>query len=183
MKLLSIAVIALAAAALMLAHPRPAPAAGTQLNICNKTSVVLFVTIGYHSSGVNDVAGSNVLTGPFVSRGFSQVAPGKCEGYANPFSARYMFWWGHNEIGLNGIRDIYSDPKYTYGPWMTNGNDHYCIPNIYGPNFIEGFTFEDENASQAACVSGHASQNGPNLWVSVRAVDLLVDPTVNFTGQ
>jgi hypothetical protein len=24
---------------------------------------------------------------------------------------------------------------------------------------------------------------GPNVWVAVRCVDLLVDPTVNFTGQ
>ena len=62
-------------------------------------------------------------------------------------------------------------------------NDHYCIPNVNGPAYIDGFTFEDENASEAACEKGHASQNGPNLWVSVRAVDLLVDPTVNFTGQ
>lgn len=178
-----IAVIALAGATLTLSNPRPASAAGTQMNICNQTSAPLTVTIGYHSSGVNDAAGSNVLTGPFVSRGFLVVAPGKCEGFANPFNARYMFWWGHNEVGLNGIRTIYSDPKINYGPWTTNGNDHFCIPNVYGPNFIEGFTFEDENASEAACEKGHASQNGPNLWVSVRAVDLLVDATVKFTGD
>jgi hypothetical protein len=182
MKWLYFAVVALAGATVLLATGRPASAAGTPMTICNRSPLAITITIGYHSSGVNDTAGSNVLTGPFVSRGFAVIAPGKCSSYENPFSARYMFWWPHNEAGLNGMRTIWSDPKINYVTWTTNGNDHYCIPNVNGTYPIDEFTFEDENASEAACEKGHASQNGPNLWVSVRAVDLLVSSTVNFTG-
>lgn len=58
-------VIALAGVILTLADPSRASAAGTPLSICNQTSVALVVAYGYHSSGANDTAGSNILTGPF----------------------------------------------------------------------------------------------------------------------
>jgi uncharacterized membrane protein len=150
-----VVVLALAAVLLTLAVPSRA-SAGTPLVICNQTSDGLSVAIGYHSTGVNDTAGSNVLTGPFVSRGFWTVNPGKCQQFENPFSARYMFWWGISKSGK--IFDA-------------SGSDHFCIS-------ANTFTFEDENASENACT------HSPDLhWVGVRVVDLIVDPTVNFTGQ
>jgi len=157
MKWSYLVVIVLAGVLLTLAAPGRA-SAGTPLAICNQTSEGLSVAIGYHSSGVNDTAGSNILTGPFVSRGYWTVNPGKCQQFDNPFSARYMFWWGISSRS-GKIFDA-------------SGSDHFCI-SIYS------FTFEDENASEDACTH---SQTGLH-WVGVRAVDLLVDPTVNFNGQ
>jgi uncharacterized membrane protein len=165
--------VAAAAGALIFATSAKPASAGTPLTVCNQTSVDLTVAAGYHSSGVNDTAGSNILTGPFVSHGWVVIAPGKCETRENPFNARYMFWWAINHAGLNVNGAV----------WATNGNDHFCVPNLYGSSFSGAFTFEDENASEAACEKGHFSQNGPNVWVSVRSVDLMVNPTVNFTGQ
>jgi uncharacterized membrane protein len=151
-----VVVIALAGVLLALAVPGNA-SAGTPLAICNQTSEGLTVAIGYHSSGVNDTAGSNILTGPFVSRGFWTVNPGKCQQFDNPFNARYMFWFGISKSGK--IFDA-------------SGSDHFCVS-------INPFTFEDENVSEDACTH---SQTGVR-WVGVRAVDLMVDPTVNFNGQ
>jgi uncharacterized membrane protein len=172
MKWLSTALIALSVATLAVASPRPASAAGIQMTICNQSSAQLTVIVGYHTTGVNDQPGSNVLTGPFVSQGFWKIDPGKCIPFANPFSARYMFWWGVNHAGLNEYGAV----------WYTSGSDQFCIPNVYGSG-NSSFTFEDENASEAACEKGHFSPNGANLWVNVRKVDLLVNPTVTFTGQ
>ena len=153
-RLMYFAVIVLAGA-LTLASAKPVSAARTPLTICNQTSVALVVAIGYHSSGVNDTAGSNILTGPYVSRGWFTVAPGQCQNMANPFNARYMFWWGAQSHGFN-----------ITSKWTTNGNDNFCIPNLYGPDHVDNFTFEDENASEAACEKGHFSTIGPNVWVS-----------------
>ncbi len=152
-----------------LAHPHPSSAAGTMLQFCNKSSAPIEVVIGYHSSGVNDTPNSTVLTGPFVSRGWFVFAPGECGNLANPFSARYMFWWGHQAGTLN-----------SGSTWDAFGDDHFCIADIYGPNHVDNFTFEDQNVSETACESGHVSPNGANLWVGVRKVDLEVDPTVTF---
>lgn len=149
-----------------LANARPASAAGTPLSICNRSVRELDVAFGYHSSGINDTAGSNVLTGPFVSRGWLILKTGQCGIAANPFNARYMFWWGTNDIGLNSFGVV----------WSTNRNDYFCIPNPYG-QATSVFTFEDENASKDECVKGK------NIWVTARKVDLMVDATVNFTGN
>jgi hypothetical protein len=54
---------------------------------------------------------------------------------------------------------------------------------MLGSHGSGAFTFEDENASEAACEKGHFSQDGPNWWVNVRSVDVMVNPTVTFTGQ
>jgi uncharacterized membrane protein len=168
-----LAVVALTGAIFLFAIPSPVSAAGTPLTICNQTTADLTVAAGYHSPGANDTSDSRVLTGPFVSHGWLVVAPGKCTTEENPFNARFMFWFGVNHIGLNtGILF-----------WDTNG-DHFCVPNIISGNIPSGaFTFEDENASKEACEKGHFSQNGPNWWVNVRSVDVMVNPTVNFTGE
>jgi hypothetical protein len=170
MKWPCLAVIALTGAVLLFANPQPVSAAGTPLTICNQTPADLTVAAGYHSSGVNDVAGSRVLTGPFVSRGWWTIAPKKCTNVENPFNARYMFWFGVNRIGLNtGLLF-----------WDTNG-DHFCIPSLLRPSGT--FTFEDENVSQAACEKGPVTINTANLWANVRKVDVMVNPTVNFSGE
>jgi uncharacterized membrane protein len=167
-----LAVIALTGAVLFFSNPHPASAAGTPLTICNQTAVDLTIAAGYHSSGANDTADSRVLSGPFVSHGWLVVAPGKCTTEVNPFNARYMFWFAINHSGLNtGLLF-----------WDTNG-DHFCVPNMLGSAPSGAFTFEAENVSQAACEQGHFTQNGPNWWVNVRIVDVMVNPTVNFTGQ
>jgi hypothetical protein len=158
----------------------PVAAAGTPLTICNRTSMpVEDVAVGYHSSGVNDAAGSRILTGPFVSIGWvGEIAPGRCQNFANPFGARYMFWWGAVSNGINFARTV----------WPVDGDDHFCIPNIYGSGSQEAdmtktFTFEDQNASEVACESGSTNPKvGPNLWVRVRKVDLDVNPIVDFSG-
>jgi hypothetical protein len=138
------------------------------------------VAVGYHSTGVNDTPGSGILTGPFVSTGWtSEIAPGRCVNYANPFNARYMFWWGAVANGINYARTV----------WAVSGDNSFCIPNIYGSGSQSGdiarqFTFEYENVSKAACESGSANPRiGPNLWVPVRMVDLAVNPTVSFDGN
>ena len=156
----------------------PVAAAGTQLTICNHTSTGLDdVAVGYHSSGVNDTAA--ILTGPFVSTGWvGEIAAGRCQNFANPFGARYMFWWGAVPHGINFARSV----------WSVSGNDYFCIPDIYGSGSQSGdiadtFTFEDQNASKAACESSSANPKiGPNVWVPVRKVDVDVNPMVNFDG-
>jgi uncharacterized membrane protein len=168
MKWFGLAVIALAGL-LALANARPASAAGIMLQFCNKSSAPIDVVVGYHSSGVNDTPNSTVLTGPFVSRGWFVYAPGECASLPNPFSARYMFWWGHQTGTLN-----------SGSTWDAYGDDHFCIADIYGPNHVDNFTFEAQNVSETACENGHFSQNGANLWVGVREVDLEVDPRVSF---
>jgi hypothetical protein len=146
-----------------------ASAAGTQLQICNRSAATVNVAVGYHSSGPNDAPNSSMLTGPFVSIGWWSVAPGACRSFNNPFSARYMFWFGFTPLGVV--------PKLS---WTTNGDDYFCIANFNGTT-AHAFTFEDENASQAACLS-RSTQDGADLWQSVRKVDLDVNPVVNFDG-
>jgi hypothetical protein len=165
------AALALAGAALTLANARPASAAGTPLSICNQSAAHINVATGYHSSGVNDMPNSNILSGPFVSDGWTRIEPGECSTFANPFGARYMFWWAFSPAsGLNAV-----------SAWATNGVDHFCIAGIHVPA-PHAFTFEDENRSQTTCEST-STGDGPNVWVSVRAVDLMVNSTVYFTGQ
>src|SRR5690348_6984232 len=76
-----------------LADPAAAP-----LTLCNRMSDHIRVAVGYFSSGVSDT--KNVLSGPFVSRGWWTVEPGQCQTFDNPFNARYMFWFAFAH-GLN----------------------------------------------------------------------------------
>jgi len=183
------AVIALAGATLTLATAKPASAAGTPLQICNRTTLWLEdVAVGYHSSGVNDTDGSRILTGPFVSTGWSNIAPGVCRNFANPFGARYMFWWAaqSNMSTLNGIND---QPGMSNTPWHVSGNDHFCIPDPFGhrvdrSDVAPTFTLEDDNVSEVVCVRGRANPGaGINMWVGVRSVDVSVNPIVTFVGE
>ncbi len=157
-------------------YPAPASAAGPQLTICNHTSSTLSdVAVGYHSSGVNDAPGSNILTGPFVSTGWTRILAGQCAGFANPFNARYLFWWGAQGGGINTGGNV----------WAVTGDASFCIPDVYGPvaDMASTFAFEDENVSQAVCESHSANPRvGPNRWVSVRKVDVDVNTTVTFEG-
>jgi hypothetical protein len=62
------------------------------------------------------------------------------------------------------------------------------MPDVYGPvveqHLSVTYTFEDENASQAACVSTSFYPTiGHNLWVTVRKVDTEVNATANFDGH
>jgi hypothetical protein len=86
-----------------------------------------------------------------------------------------MFWWGLQSGVVNSSGNV----------WTTNGNAHFCIPNVYGSgSSVPQFTFEDENESEAACESGYSDNAalGHNIWVGVRKVDVEVDATVNFSG-
>jgi uncharacterized membrane protein len=125
------------------------------LNFCNKTAVLVGVAVGYHSPGVNDPPDHSILTGPFVSRGWWAVEPGKCQTIENPFNARYMFWSDYQVLGGWGYAETY-----------------FC--RSAGP---KAFTFEDENESLNACQAA-----GKGVWVPSHKVDTAVDATVNFTG-
>jgi uncharacterized membrane protein len=146
-----------------------ASASGTPMQFCNRSSAPVNIAVGYHSSGPNDTPNSNVLTGPFVSIGWWGIAAGACHSFDNPFSARYMFWYGFTPLNAS--------PKLA---WTANGIDFFCVANYLGTT-AHAFTYEDENASQAACQS-RANQDGANIWESVRKVDLIVNPLVNFDG-
>lgn len=146
----------------------PALAAGTSLQICNQTSTAISVAVSYVSRGENDTA--TTLTGPTVSVGWWGVQPNACSSMANPFAARYMYWWGY----------------YVGGSFLWTGNDNsygFCIPNPYGSQLPQ-FTYEDQNASEDACTSAAPGDTyGPNVWVHSREVDLDVNATVDYSGQ
>ena len=173
MKCFVMTVTSLAIATLAL-FASPSPASATQLNLCNQTSAHLEVAVGYYSAGRGQT--STHLSGPFVSTGWWDLSAGQCRNFANPFNARYMFWWGAQRIGINSSGSM----------WNTNGIDHFCIPNFHGPaaEISAYWTFVRKNESKAACESSSSNPAiGHNLWVAARKVDLLASPTVNFTGQ
>lgn len=183
--LLSGAILALFIGGSALATTSPARAAGTGLEFCNQSSAATFVAAGYHSPGVNDPADHSLLTGPFVSIGWSTVGAGECHTFANPFNARYMFWFAANR-SINDAAILPSlDPNAfntTNGLWSTNSDVFFCATSYFdNPTHRVGeapsFTYEDENESEAACHRG-----AYNLWLPVRKVDTWVNATVNFTG-
>src|SRR6185437_12042647 len=49
------------------------------LNFCNRSANWVGVVVGYHSTGVNDPPDHSVLTGPFVTDGWTKVDPGQCQ--------------------------------------------------------------------------------------------------------
>jgi uncharacterized membrane protein len=138
-----------------IAAPNAAP-----LYFCNRASVEVEVAVGYYSSGVDDGKNQNVLTGPFVSRGFWPVGVGRCQSFDNPFNARYMFWFAL-EHDTPRSHPIIDDATAI----------HMCASG-------KAFTFEDENVSQDAC-----EKSPIRIWVLPKKVDTAVDPNVNFTGD
>lgn len=154
---------ALVAAALSLCGGR-ALASGTPLHLCNHSEYRINIAVGYHSSGPGDTG--EILTGPFVSRGWWILEPGECVSLTNPFSARYMYWTG-----------------YRQGAFLWNDADsHFCVPSTISKP--PRFTFERQNESEDACVSSDPlSPNGPNQWLPTREVDVSVDPDVDFDGN
>jgi uncharacterized membrane protein len=156
----------------------PAPAlaySSAPLTICNKTSEGVVVAIGYHSPGVNDPADRSVLTGPFISRGWKEIAPGECHDFSNPFSARYMFWfgWGKKDGGIDigKLAESHTDTS------------DFCTNNFAADGNVPAFTYESENESETAC------KQVDGFWVAPLVVDTWVNPIVNFdrwisfTGQ
>ena len=151
------------------------------LTICNKMSAKLDVATGYYSPGVHDPSDHSALTGPFVSRGWSEIASGNCKSFENPFSARYMFWFAYGkDLNENEMMSVFMrNPA-----WRT----HFCVTNYFtgaGTN-VPGFTHEDENVSVAACdqAGGGADPAATHttMWVTSRQVDTWINSTVNFTG-
>ena len=147
------------------------------LNFCNNTAAMWVLRVGYHSPGVNDSA--NVLTGPFVSRGWWLVAAGACQTFDNPFAARYMFWFATGKG--------YNDKERPPSDWPANAintpND-FCVNDYleryYQNKPIPAFVFEAENASIDACKPPGKSDY---IWVTPKIVDTWVSPNVSFTGQ
>ena len=169
-------VAALTLGILALWSATPAVAYTSQpLTICNKSPVTLHVAFGYHSPGVDDPADHSVLTGPFVTRGWGTVEPDTCHTYENPFSARYMFWFGfstqynNNAIAVGTITSPQGDPT------------RFCVTDYFNP--APGFTFEAENVKDPTFLTDACRSAGKNIWVSFAMVDTWVDATVNFTGQ
>jgi uncharacterized membrane protein len=162
--------VAVAFAALMFAGAAEAEPSAQPLTICNQYSEHIRVAYGYYSSGVNDT--NNVLSGPFVSRGWWFVEPGQCRTFENPFSARYMYWfaWAH---GIHDSMDAIQQER-------SSSDLHFCITNYFGSATTYGFTFEDENVDSAACDRVTSPQ--PALWVVPHKVDTVVDPQVTVMG-
>lgn len=154
----SVAGLAISTAAF--AEPNAAP-----MNFCNRTSDEVMVALGYYSSGVDDGANHNLLTGPFVSRGWFSVRANQCQVFPNPFNARYMFW-------IATDRNVQHPPVED----AASSGTHMCITGTT-------FTFEDQNVSSAACHTDPAALTKWQVaWVLPKKVDTEVDPNVNFTG-
>lgn len=86
---------------------------------------------------------------------------------ANPFGARYVYWWAYTSNGPS---------------WADTNTDytHFCVPDIYETS-VPQFNFEDQNASSSACTSAPPDAAGPNMWVLAREVDVTVSATVDYS--
>jgi uncharacterized membrane protein len=167
-----------ALAVYLLAAVSVAPASAqtsAPLTLCNKTDVPLNTAIGYHTPGTNDGPDHNLLTGPFVTKGWEAIAPGACHTFENPFNARYMFWFGtstkfnSDEMQAGNIVKPSMDPNL------------YCIPRF--DHGAPPFVFEDENARVPPDQTDPCEASGKNMWADFRSVDTWVSSTINFTGQ
>ena len=156
----------LSAATLVISVPAAAEPPTAPLNFCNRTSEEVDVAVGYYSSGIHDEQSSNVLTGPFVTRGWWGVSGGQCQSFANPFDARYMFWFPIQRTARTHIPvDDTANPAR-----------HMCISGA-------SFTFEDQNVSIDTCHADPAATTSAGVrWVVGHKVDTEVDPNVSFTG-
>ena len=174
--------IALAGAVLTWISPASAYSSAP-MNFCNKTARTVAIAYAYHSPGVNDPSDKSILTGPFVSQGWRQVAPQTCTTVSNPFEARYIFWFqmsgaqsqAEADNSYNALKAMHDNPS----------PESFCINNYFGHE-VGPFTFEDENESVAACDQAGGSGlplMGKTLWVEGHNVDTWVDPTVDFTGE
>jgi hypothetical protein len=175
------ALVALAGAIFTLANLTAASAGqSAPLTFCNKTPDKVGVAIGYFTPGLTDPADHSILTGPFVSRGWSFFEPGQCGMFPNPFGARYMFWFGFSK----GYHDSEIAAMFMRNPDLPL---HFCVTSYFvGDTQVPAFTYEDENASVAACdLAGGVtpSERGHTLVVTPQTVDTWVNATVNFTGQ
>jgi uncharacterized membrane protein len=148
-----------------LSGPAFAAPSAAPLTFCNRTSSTVSVAIGYYSSGTDDGTNHNLLTGPFVSRGWWDVNPNQCQSFPNPFDARYMFWFPLEPHEPRSHRPVDN---------VTSSGTHMCITG-------NGFTFEDQNVSIDACHADHLAGTPAGVrWVLAYKVDTAVDPTANF---
>ena len=151
------------------------------LTVCNKWSATLEVALGYFSPGVHDPSDHNVLTGPFVSRGWSEIGPGECKSFENPFAARYMFWYGYGK----DFNESEMMSAFMRNPSWSN---HFCITNYFTGDGtkVPSFVNEEANVSVEACdrAGGDANPAAAHstMWVTSRMVDTWINSTVNFTG-
>lgn len=160
------------------------------LTFCNKSPSLVSLSIGYFSPGVDDPKDKDILTGPFVSRGWWHLKPGACQSFENPFAVRYMFWFAV-KTGFNTDYRSFELPVAAIDARKV----HFCVTNYFADSWPQ-FNFEDENASMARC---YPDKNNPleaagkpfqqqyyskwkTLWVLPSKVDTWVDPTVNFDG-
>lgn len=167
MKIYSAVVFAIIAMMFAEADAALADPAASPLTLCNQMPDHIRVAVGYFSSGVNDT--KNVLTGPFVSRGWWPIQPGECQTFDNPFGARYMFWFAFS-IGFNDSQAAIADAR-------ASSDFHFCVTD-YFQAAAHLFTYEDENVAAASC-----DQAGTNLWVTPRRVDTFIQSRVDVTSQ
>ena len=163
------AMVALTAAISVCADRAPAEPTASALTLCNRLSDKVNIAIGYYSSGINDPG--NVLTGPFVSRGWWTIESGQCRAFDNPFGARYMFWFGYQVSGLN------DNPGKLLGS-LQDSRPNFCVPDYFSLSNVPAFTYEDENASFKACYL-----QGMRYYVPVHKVDTFIETSAEITGQ
>ena len=169
--------LGLVVVSLLIAIGTSAPASAqisAPLTLCNQTDVPLNIAIGYPTLGVDDGPNHNLLTGPFVTKGWGTIAPGACHTLENPFKARYMYWFGFSTKFNSTEMQAGSIVKPPLGPNL------YCIPKF--EHGSSSFTFEDENV-RPTDQGDPCEASGKNMWATFRPVDTWVDATVNFTGQ
>ena len=153
--------------------------ASAPLTFCNQASGRALVATGYFTPGASDPADHSVLTGPFVSTGWTNVATGTCFTFPNPFNARYVFWFA-------ATQEYNIDYFQVLAMRNNNATDNFCVTNYFndGSNGkIPDFTFEDENAARDACSPPSTNPTNRQLWVNTKKVDTWVNATVNFTGK
>jgi uncharacterized membrane protein len=174
----AILVVLLGAVAAALAPSSALAYQSAPLNFCNNTSGLAAVAVGYKSPGVNDPADHSLLTGPYVSRGWFQIAAGTCQSLDNPFGARYMFWYAWSKGYNDKEFDVVSDNKF-------DGLNAFCISDYFAADIsgsVPDFTFEEENVSIRECGAGlHHSPE--TLWITPHMVDTWVNPSVTFTAN
>ena len=167
------------AVTLLIAIGTSAPASAQMsapLTICNKTDAPVIVAAGYPTLGVDDGPNHNLLTGPFVTKGWGTIAPGACHVIENPFKARYMYWLGFS------TKLTSDDAEIQVGTLVkppAGGANLYCIPKF--ENGTGPFTFEDENV-RPSDQGDPCEASGKNMWAQFQPVDTWVSATVNFTG-
>ena len=154
----------------VMVHAGPAIAAppAAPLNFCNRTSAPVGVAYGYYSSGVDDGQNHNLLTDATVwcQEDGRRWTVANVKSFANPFSARYMFWF----------------PIEPHQP-----RSHTVVEDSTGPgthHVHHGRWFHVRRSKRFnRCMSqrSRGDERGREMGV-VDKVGTEVDPNVSFTG-